>query len=199
MAPLESNSHRAGRPRDSRLDETLLTAALGVFLERGYQKASLSEIARRAGVGTPAIYRRWRAKQQLAIAVFVREARPDLFPDTRSIRRDLAAFLRNRIRMYNSQIFHRLLIPVVAEASFDPRLSEEIRERFVAYREPAVEARIRKAVHAGQLRRDTEPRRLVNLIMGTVTMPLLFSQAPPKDSQAQDIVDQVLEGFARSR
>lgn len=196
---MESNSHRAGRPRDSRLDETLLKAALEVFLERGYQRASLSEIARRAGVGTPAIYRRWKSKPELAIAVFVREAEPDPIPDTRSIRRDLAAFLRGRIRMFNTRIFHRLLIPVVAEASLDPRLSGEIRQRFVAYRQPTLDARIRKAIKAGQLRRDTEPSRLLNLLLGTVTMPLLFSQDQPKQSQAQDIVDQVLEGFARPR
>src|ERR1700720_3182480 len=58
-----------GRPRDPRLNHALLEAGLAVFLESGYGAASLSEIARRAGVGTPAIYRRWPTKTDLAIAI----------------------------------------------------------------------------------------------------------------------------------
>jgi AcrR family transcriptional regulator len=49
-----------GRPRDIRIDEALLRCAGEVMLERGYMATSISEIARRAGVGIPAIYRHAR-------------------------------------------------------------------------------------------------------------------------------------------
>src|SRR5215831_12379859 len=116
-----------GRPRDQRLDDSLLEAARTVFLERGYHAASLSEIARRAGVGTPAIYRRWPTKTALAIDVFVRDSTPDPIPDTGSIRADLIAFVRLRLAQYRSEIIHRVMLPVIVESTADPALAAEIR------------------------------------------------------------------------
>lgn len=58
------------------LDETgqgLLNAALAVYLERGWQGASLAEIAGRAGLTTGAIYSRFAGKNELFAAVLERE------------------------------------------------------------------------------------------------------------------------------
>ena len=117
-------------------------------------------------------------------------------PDSGSIRDDLVAFLRLRLRTWSSPLFSQVLIPVVMEASSDARLAEAIRQRFVEYRQPNVEARIHSAIAAGELRPDTDPSRLINLLMGTVTMPLLFSQDLPPESEAPLIVGQLLDGFA---
>ena len=192
----QAEPRHAGRPRDPRLDEAVLKAAEDVFIKRGYRKASLIEVARTAGVGTPAIYRRWRTKADLAIDLIVRLAQPDPIPHSRSIRRDLGEFVRARIQLFDSPLFHQVLLPVSADAEGEPRLARQIRQRFIEYRQPAVEARIHKAIESGQLRRDTDPARLIDLLMGTIIMPLLFSQDLPEQSDAQKIVDQVLEGFA---
>jgi len=189
-------AHKPGRPRDAHLDESIVKAGLEVFLERGYHRASLSEVARKAGVGTPAIYRRWPTKSAMAIDIVERESRPDPITDTGSIRYDLVEFVKARIRMFSRPLFHQVLLPVVMEASGDPRLSDEIRRRFAEYRRPAVEARLHKAITTGELRADTDPGRLIDLLMGTIAMPLLFSQDLPDESEARAIVDQVLDGFA---
>lgn len=58
------------------LDETgqgLLNAALEVYLERGWQGASLTEIASRVGLTTGAIYSRFAGKNELFAAVLERE------------------------------------------------------------------------------------------------------------------------------
>lgn len=188
---------KAGRPRDPHLDEALLQAAYEVFLDRGYQHASLSEVARKAGVGTPAIYRRWPTKAAMAVDVMERAAsRPDPIPDTGSIRDDLAELFRARVRLFGSALFHRMAVPVMLEASADNHLDEQIRQRFVAYRQANVLARIRGAIASGELRADTDPVRLLDVLHGPITMALLFSQPLPDASQAQEIVDQVLDGFA---
>ena len=146
--------------------------------------------------GTPAIYRRWPTKSAMAIDIVERESRPDPITDTGSIRYDLVEFVKARIRMFSRPLFHQVLLPVVMEASGDPRLSDEIRRRFAEYRRPAVEARLHKAITTGELRADTDPGRLIDLLMGTIAMPLLFSQDLPDESEARAIVDQVLDGFA---
>lgn len=182
---------RAGRPRSPRVDGALLDAALEVFLERGYHNASLSEIARRAGVGTPAIYRRWRTKVDVGVDVVRRQAEPAPIPNSGSIRRDLVTFVRQRIKMFGGRLFHYLLFPVLT----DPRLSATVQASFLDYRQP-LETRIRAAIASGQLRRDTDPGRLVDMLMGSIVMPLLFSAPFPSRSDAESIVDQALEGFA---
>lgn len=180
----------AGRPRSPRLDGALLDAAEEVLLERGYHAASLSEIARRAGVGTPAIYRRWRTKAEVAIAIVLRAAEPAPIPDTGSIRDDLVTFLRQRLKMFGGDLFHYVLIPVATE----PGLAEGVRESFLGYRQP-LERRIAGAVASGQLRPDANSARLIDVLMGSILTPLLFSAPLPDRSDAESIVDQVLEGF----
>jgi len=193
---MSEHAVRAGRPRDARLDEALVQAGLEVFMARGYHRASLSEVARKAGVGTPAIYRRWPTKAAMAMDIVVRESRPDPIPYTGSIRDDLVEFLQQRIRMFSTPLYRQVLAPLVMEASADPGLAEQIRQRFVEYRQPSVEARVWEAIAARELRPDTKPGRLIDLLMGTITMPMMFSQDLPVESDAPAIVDQVLDGFA---
>ena len=188
-----------GRPRDHRLDDAIAKAALDVMFERGYHGASFAGIARRAGVGTPALYRRWPNKAALAMDMIERQAEPWPLPDTGSIRRDLAAFVRHRIRMVTTPLFKQVLFPLSLDATSDPKLAEEVMRRFAAYREPALEPRIRKAMAAGELRRDVDPLRLIDMLVGPLMMPLIFASPPPREREAMAIVDLALDGFGRRR
>jgi AcrR family transcriptional regulator len=187
-----------GRPRDPRLDGALLDAGLAVFLESGYSGASLTEIARRAGVGTPAIYRRWPTKADLAMALIEHVAQPEPIPDSGSIRDDLVAFMALRLRTWTGPLFRRLVFPTFMEGDSEGAVAAEIGARFQAYRK-ALEARIGRSIDAGELRADTKPGRLVDLLMGTIAMPILFFQDVPAVDEAEIIVDQVLSGFAVTR
>jgi AcrR family transcriptional regulator len=187
---------KAGRPRDPHVDEALHRAAVDVFMERGYQRASLSEVARRAGVGTPAIYRRWRTKAEVAIEIIERAALPDPIPDSGSIRDDLVSFLKARLRLWASPLFHHVLLPLAMEASTDKRIAEQFRKHFAEYREPGVLNRLNRAIEAGQLRPDTVSARLLEQLQGSIAIPLLFSQDLPAESEAALIVDRVLDGYA---
>ena len=63
--------------------EEILDAALGVFAEQGYHGASTEEIARRAGISQPYVFRLFGTKKDLFIAV-----------DTRCFRKTLERFQR---------------------------------------------------------------------------------------------------------
>jgi len=195
---MSQRSRLPGRPRDSRLDESLLEAGLAVMLERGYHSATLTEIARRAGVGTPAIYRRWPTKAALAIDIVVRVSEREPIPDSGSIRDDLVAFMLLRLRTWSNPLFRQIVFPVLLDGSAEDALGVQVRQRFIDYRK-ALEARILRSVGTGELRSDTDPNRLVDLLMGTIAMPLLFFQEVPALDQAGLIVDQVLAGFAPPR
>ena len=54
---------------DRSIDPRLLSAAKEEFLEKGFEKASLSEICKAAGVTTGALYRRYQGKEELFSAL----------------------------------------------------------------------------------------------------------------------------------
>jgi len=175
---MSETGRRPGRPRDRRLDEALLEAGLAAFLESGYGGASLAEIARRAGVGTPAIYRRWPTKADMAIDVVEHVSEPEPIPDTGSIRDDLVAFMKLRLRTWTTPLFRKVVLPMLMEGNREGAVASDISVRFAEYRK-ALEARIGRSIEAGELRAGINPGRLVDLLMGTIVMPLLFFQEPP--------------------
>src|SRR3954452_21643537 len=82
---------RAGRPRDERVSQAILEAALGQLLERGYGGMSMDGVAAAASVGKPAIYRRHRNKAELVPAP-IRSPLPVVDePDTGSTLEDFRA------------------------------------------------------------------------------------------------------------
>jgi len=70
--PARRNSVRAGRPPKElagAVEERILEAARKVFLERGFDGASIDEIAETARSGKPTIYARFAGKEALFTAV----------------------------------------------------------------------------------------------------------------------------------
>jgi AcrR family transcriptional regulator len=193
---VELEPRHAGRPRDARLDETCYRSALEVMLERGYHATSFAEIARRAGVGTPSLYRRWPTKAAIAMDLFEREGvAAALIPDIGPVRELLVEMMRIRLRAWRTIFFHQVALPLILEAQANPALGEAFSTRFKDY-PTAVVARLRRAIEAGELRADVDPNRMLDMLMGTIALPLLFGQELPLDSEAEVIVDQVLSGFA---
>lgn len=54
-----------GRPRDPQLDAQVLAATQELLVSDGYQATTIAAVARRAGVVTTSIYRRWPGKRAL--------------------------------------------------------------------------------------------------------------------------------------
>jgi AcrR family transcriptional regulator len=189
------NLPRPGRPRDPRLDNALLNAARVEMSRHGFHGASLAAIARRAGVSTPAIYRRWPTKTAMAIDLLARDTQPASPPGAQSLRDDLIEYLRTWQGRWWTTLFHRVVLPASAEAGTNARMAAQLRSAALAYRQP-LEERIRRAVAAGELRPDTDPQRLLDLLGGSVAIPLLFHLDVPGAGEVGAIVDRVLDGFA---
>ena len=125
-----------GMRRRSDVDETtkrLLDAAAAAFVEHGYDGAGVSDIARRAGVTTGAIYARWPRKNDL-MADAVDHIFHQILPEQRlkelGIDR-LPAF--NLISMWSALLLspdpaQELLVQAFASARTNEAVQERLRE-----------------------------------------------------------------------
>ncbi|WP_459549723.1 TetR/AcrR family transcriptional regulator [Nocardia sp. X0981] len=62
-------------PEDSSVERTILDAARECVAEFGVRRTTLTEVARRAGVSRPTVYRRWPDSRALIAELLVRELR----------------------------------------------------------------------------------------------------------------------------
>lgn len=74
-----SGKGRAGRPRDSSVDDRVLSATRELLMELGWEELSMRGVAARAGVGRGTIDRRWASKAELVLHAIL-GATPDLEP-----------------------------------------------------------------------------------------------------------------------
>src|SRR5215211_2358624 len=115
--------------------DALVAAAAKVFLARGFQGASLREIASEAGLTTGAVYSNFDGKADLFLAVLEEKLDPRLAvmyeagrraPQRRlgaAVGEEFAAYVRQRRRWLT------LLIEFWAQAARDPKLRPKFAER----------------------------------------------------------------------
>jgi AcrR family transcriptional regulator len=79
----------AGRPRDPAVEAAILDATQDLLIENGFAATTVEAVARAAGTGKAAVYRRWPSKIELVIAAVQALQSPPGVPDTGSLRGDL--------------------------------------------------------------------------------------------------------------
>ncbi|BCJ51764.1 transcriptional regulator [Actinoplanes sp. NBRC 14428] len=124
MSPELSDTPAAGRPRDPVLEQAILEATVEVVVEKGFAAAKLDEIAKRAGTGKAAIYRRWPGKTALVIAAAQNLRGNAPVPDRGSLREDLLACVRHYVSP--SARAALMLANVLAEATRDGEVREAV-------------------------------------------------------------------------
>src|SRR5205085_3963567 len=101
-AQSEAAKRAAGRPLDENVDVAIHNAAWHLLIRDGYSRMSIARVAEEAGVGRPAIYRRYRDKSELVAGVIAEKVSNAPPIDTGNARDDLVAhleFARKRFAM----------------------------------------------------------------------------------------------------
>lgn len=136
----------------SSLGDRLLDAAAAVFAERGYDRAGVAEIARRAGVTTGAIYSRYAGKAELLVAALdahTTDELDSLFTDHhfRGRAEDVLAIAGSHLvqRACDGDRDSALLTEAFIAARRDPAVAELIRSRVVERRD-----RLRAVIEAAK-------------------------------------------------
>jgi len=113
----------------------ILDAATGLFFERGYATVSVDEIGRSVGLTGPAIYRHFRSKADILVALFdltIDRLIEYVGPERDTPALELDALLRGQVRL---AVRHTKLVRVfeMEEDALPPASRKEMRRRQKAH------------------------------------------------------------------
>ncbi|WP_413805727.1 TetR/AcrR family transcriptional regulator [Streptomyces sp. OE57] len=186
-----------------RADKTaaISEAVLDELAEQGYGRLSMEAVAKRAGVGKSALYRRWPSKQRMVIAV-VSELSVALveLPDTGTLRGDVLAGLRAVADWLTHPRFSRILPDLIAEAQRDEELSQALARCIGEPRRARMTDALDRAVERGELPPDLDRELALDLLGGLVYWRVSARGAPLEPGYFERAADMALRALdARPR
>uniref|UniRef100_UPI001F26CA30 TetR/AcrR family transcriptional regulator n=1 Tax=Streptomyces cacaoi TaxID=1898 RepID=UPI001F26CA30 len=158
---------------------------------------SIERVARTAGVGKAAVYRRWSGKDELLLYVLRElEEPPYEGPTEGPVREILLGVLEWQRGIGVAKRRSTLLRTMAGHVKSHPRLWRQYHDTVVARRRAAMLEVLATAVASGELRDDLDPTVLADLITGPLLTRMVLR---PWDDLPEDlprqIVDGVLEGI----
>ncbi len=188
---------RARTGRSSRTETAILDATRELLAESGVRGLTMEGVAARAGVAKTTIYRRWRSKDDLALAVVIDMVENVVAtPDLGDTRKELISFVNAAVKILGSTLMGRVMQGLVSDLATDPELARGFRERVVSARVAEVKRLIERGIERGDLRSNTDIELAHELLFGPVYYRLLLSGAPLDRKLAERVVDAVLPSFA---
>lgn len=173
----------------SEITTAIRGAVLAELAAVGYGRLSIEAVARRAGVGKTAIYRRWNSKLAMVLEIVSNIAGQSLpLPDTGSLRGDLEMFLRIVVRALRHPLASQIIPDLLAEAARNPQIEQTLRQALRANQHDLGVLLIGRAIDRGELPPGTDPELAIDLIVGPVYWRLAIARSPMPTAYLRQIV-----------
>ena len=182
------------RRRGEVLREAVFAAALAEVAEHGVRGASMDRIARRAGTGKSALYRRWPNVRALALDVFVstlEASLPQEPPDTGALREDLLTGLRIFAEHLAGDL-GIVLRELISEAMHEPALAEEFQTRFGERQEAELVGVLQRAMARGEIPVHPVDPLVLQLPAAITVHQLLLGGHAPTEQEMAHMIDAVV-------
>lgn len=177
---------RQGRPTDPTLAPVILHAVIDVLAEDGYAGLTTATVARRAGVSTATLYRRWPTRRDLVLAAAEAVAPGEDDTDTGSIDGDLRAMLEHKSRALAGRIGSALL-SLVTESAHDDELSRVVHGVTYGPTRDRLAQILRRAAARGE-RPATDPESAALVVVGALMAAPAFRGRGPAPSSAGELL-----------
>lgn len=185
-----------GRPRDPRIDDSVLRATVELLGKSGYADLSVDAIAKRAGTSKPAIYRRWPSKAHLVHeAVFPMSEATEL-PDTGSLAGDVREMVRRSTGVLTTPAARAAMPGLLAEMATDPTLHTKLLERFGDVISRGMTGRLDDALRRRQIRPDVTAADLVEAIAGVTLMAIITRNRTLDESWVEHTATLITKGIS---
>jgi TetR/AcrR family transcriptional regulator, fatty acid metabolism regulator protein len=151
----------------------IIEAALRIFAEKGFQEATISEIAKAAGVSDATVYEYFKTKEDLLFTIpekltgdALREFRETILPYLRGTEAKLRAIVQTYMSLYERNPHYSALVMLQLKANrnfLKTSSYEQIRD---AARE--LLNCIRAGIEDGTFKKDVDPLLVRSVILGTI-------------------------------
>ena len=195
-------------PRQIARQKKMFDAALSEFCRLGYHQANVDEIARRAEVGKATLYRHFKNKEGLFLAVYdyvlkdlaetlQREA------DFTDYRKGLMTTVRLYLRLIENKPDYFYFFKVFSTESQVPEshLRQKMADKFFSSGAWSVDE-TRRAQRRGQVRKDIDPEKLLYATLGMIHHLIYFWLRNGKEgsleSNAEFVASVLLDGIGIS-
>jgi AcrR family transcriptional regulator len=169
--------------------DAITGATFAELAEVGYARMSMEAVARRAGVGKAALYRRWSSKQEM-LSELIRTAVEDTIPPapaTGALRTDLAEIL-TAIR---GQLGHPVVGSVgpglLAEVRHTSELAEVVHTAVATPRRAAGRAVLQAAIDRGELPERLDMELALDLLIAPLVFRMLIMDGPSDDGYLETL------------
>ena len=163
-------------------------AVMNELAEVGYGRLSIEAVARRAGVGKTAIYRRWGNKLEMVLEIVSDVAgRSVPLPHTGSFAGDLQLLMMIVSRALQHRIASQIIPDLMAEAARNPQIAETLQKALRTHQQSVGDKLIGQAVARGELPAGTDPEVAVDLILGPLYWHLAVARTPLTDDYLEKL------------
>ena len=178
----------------SKVTEAIAEAVFDELADSGYAGLSMEAIARRAGVGKAALYRRWPSKLDM-ITDLVRQAVERTLPsvpDTGALHTDLREYLTTLRRQLADPIANRIGPGLLAESRRTDALGEALRHDVAGPRRAVARTMLQSAIERGELPAELDFELALDLLIAPLGFRILIT-ADRSDDAYLDVLTATLE------
>ena len=160
----------------------------------------MEAVAAEANVAKTTLYRRWRSKESLALAVLGEMAQHQVpVPDLGATRAELVHAVLDTANTMTGTIAGRTIRGLVAAFGDDLQLADEFRDTLVALRRREMARIVERGLARGDLRPGPQLALIGELLIGPLFWRLLMTGDPLDAHFAEQLVDSVLGGLGAER
>lgn len=187
---------RKGRPPSERAaaHAVIMETVYRLLQEKSVRDLTMEEVAKRAKVGKPTLYKWWPTKATLVLAMLCERMAPNLEkPSHLTADESLRFRVRSLIDAFKGP-FGQIVAGLISESQSEPVILQQFLDRWVSPRRSATIADLQRGKDTGELQPEAEPHVLNDAIFGAIYYRLLLRPGPLNRRFGEDLVDQVLRG-----
>lgn len=196
MAAREGDKAKTlGRPRDERLDESVIAATIELLEESGFAGATIAAISRRSGVPAPTIYRRWANRVEVIESAVFPSHEVKVPTPTGDLRADLQHYLDAITNALDRPAAKAALPGLLAAYLGDPdryrgvtlRVAQPLRDAF---------HELLRSRPAGEVDPDVDPDSVLDLLAAASLYAVFVRPFTGRAAPATSTIDIVCRALA---
>jgi AcrR family transcriptional regulator len=187
---------RKGRPPSevAASHAAIMDTVYALLQEKSVRDLTMEEVAKRAKVGKPTLYKWWPTKATLVLAMLCERMALKLeTPLDLTAEESLRFRVRRLIDAFNGP-FGKIVAGLIAEGQSEPGVLKEFFDRWVSPRRTATIADLQRGKNASELRSEAEPELLNDAIFGAIYYRLLLRSGPLTRRFGEELVEQIIRG-----